>query len=225
MDFHLSDFKIIFWFGDTIVIDHEDFFILSDGDIHKISREIASLDELSIYLSKGFFREKCTKSRHQEPTPLLHQCRSIESIGIWSEKVCLPEYLEKFWILRSTQKNLRIRRENKSFLSGIFYEFEEFSIFPSVDVESEKLHILLATEVIIIADDIIFSCIFAALYLDDHEWLCTSIGKSMEMLRWDIASFIWTEHTDLLHLSKIWITDIDGCYTRNDRPVLTTSLV
>lgn len=83
------------------------------------------------------------------------------------------------------------------------------------------MHRLLATEVIIVSSNIIFTCIVTTLHLDDDKWFCTGVRKTMEMVRRNIASLIGSEHTNLLHLLEVWMTDIYGCNTRYDRPVFT----
>ena len=136
------------------------------------------------------------------------------------------QYLKKLDIRVRTNQYLRIGREYKGFGGWIFDEIEKLAISSIVDVESEELHsILFATKVIIIPLDIILTRICPTLYLYDHEWFGPSIGETMQMSLWDMASLIGTEHPELLRMHEVGMTEIDRRHTRYHHPVFTAVLV
>jgi hypothetical protein len=106
-----------------------------------------------------------------------------------------------------TNQYLRIGSEYEGFCSWIFDEIKELAISSVVDVESEELHsVLFATKIIIIPLDIILTRICPTLYLDDDEWLRSSIGKAMEMSLRDMASLVRAKHPELLGMHELWMT-------------------
>ena len=106
-----------------------------------------------------------------------------------------------------TKEHLRIGSEYEGFCSWIFDEIKELAISSVVDVESEELHrVLFATKIIIIPLDIILTHICPTLYLYDHEWISTSIGKTMEMSLRDMTSLVRAEHPELLGMHEVWMT-------------------
>ena len=106
-----------------------------------------------------------------------------------------------------TKEHLRIGSEYECFCDWIAYRAQELTISSVVDVESEKLHrVLFATKIIIIPLDIILARICPTLYLYDHEWLGTSIGKAMKMPLRDMTSLVRAEHPELLGMHEVWMT-------------------
>jgi hypothetical protein len=102
LDFFFFHFKCILRIHDTITIDDEDFLFFMDSDIYEISREIASLDEFTIFFSERYLHTECTHTCHKKSTPLLHETRSIESISIRREIVSLSQYIQKLMISGGT---------------------------------------------------------------------------------------------------------------------------
>ena len=192
----------------------------------EIPSEITSFDEITILLSEFLFGKYENTASTKKPNPLLHHRSHIESVSIWSIVVSFPQNTKELHIRIRTNQYLRIGREYKGFGGWIFDEFKELAISSIVDVESEELHsILFATKVIIIPLDIILASICTTLYLYDHEWFGPSIGETMQMSLWDMASLIGTEHPELLRMHEVGMTEIDRRHTRYYDPVLTTMLV
>ena len=73
--------------------------------------------------------------------------------------------------------------------------------------------------IIIISKDVIFSKISSCLYFNEYERFLLSIVESMPMSLRNITWFICPHNTNLLCISKIWMTNVHICSSRNYDPV------